>query len=99
MRSIQGHAYFVVRRYDEAIAALELLRDRSPDFLGAHLYLAASYAELGRGEEARAALAEAVKLTPLLSEDILRERIPYSDPRDMERLLAALHKAGLPSQP
>ena len=94
-----GHAYFVVRRHEEAIAALGSLRDRNPGFLAAHLYLAANYAELGRGEEARAALAVAVKLNPLLSDDILRERIPYSDPGDMERLLAALHQAGLPEAP
>ena len=94
-----GHAYFVVRRHEDAIAVLIPLRDRNPDFLAAHLYLAASYSELGRGGDARAALAEAVKLNPLLSDDILRERIPYSDPGDMERLLAALHQAGLPKEP
>ena len=94
-----GHAYFVVGRHEEAIAALLALRDRNPSFLAAHLYLAASYAELGRGEEASAALAEASKLIPRLSDNILRERIPYSDPEDMERLLAALHQAGLPQEP
>lgn len=94
-----GHAYFVVGRHEEAIAALVALRDRNPAFLAAHLYLAASYAELGRAEEARAAFAEAAKLIPILSDDILRERIPYSDTEDMARLLTALHQAGLPEGP
>jgi adenylate cyclase len=57
--------------------------------------LAASYSELGREEEARAEIAEVVKMNPQFSLEGMRQRWPYKDPADLERYLAALRKAGL----
>jgi hypothetical protein len=60
-----------------------------------HLGLAASYSELGREEEARAEIAEVLKLNPQFSLAGIRQRWPYKEPADLERLLTALGKAGL----
>jgi adenylate cyclase len=66
-----------------------------PNFLPAHLYLAAIYSELGREAEARAEGAEVVRLNPPFSIEVLRQRLPYKDPAIVERHIAALRKAGL----
>jgi hypothetical protein len=50
---------------------------------------------LGREEESRAEAAEVLKLSPNFSVDVYGERIPYKDPAQAERDMAALRKAGL----
>ena len=84
-----------LQRYDEAIAAFREAIRRAPDFLPAHHNLAATYAEAGRDQEARAEAAEALRLNPEFSVDRLRERLPFKNPADLDRLTSALHKAGL----
>ena len=91
-----GHAYFVMGRYEDAIAKLETARDRKPDFMPAYLYMAASYAQLDRIEEARAAIKMAVDLNPRVSEAVLTVFLPYERPEDRARVLGALRAAGLP---
>jgi adenylate cyclase len=90
-----GHAYFLTARYDDAIATLKIVRNRNPDFLPAHVYLATSYLELGREEEARAEAAEFQRLSSCLSLEGWRQRLPYKDQRVLERVFDALRKAGL----
>ena len=67
----------------------------TPNEFVAHLELAKIYDELGREEEARAEVTEALKLNPHYSLEALRERHPYKDPATLERYLAAMRKAGL----
>jgi TolB-like protein/Tfp pilus assembly protein PilF len=90
-----GHAYYLVRRYEEAIATLKRVLIRNPDFMPAHAYLSVSYVELGREAEARAEGVEFSRLNPQLSLAALRQRIPYKDPAVLERVLNAARKAGL----
>ena len=68
---------------------------RNPDFLGTHGNLAVIYSELDREEEARAEVAEVLRLSPNYSLEGLRQRLFYKDPAEAERYLAALRKAGL----
>ncbi len=90
-----GHAYFLTGQYEEAIGALKRVITRNPNFHPAHVYLAASYSELGREEEARAEAAELKRLSPDLSLEAWRERLPYKDPAVLERLFEDLRKAGV----
>jgi adenylate cyclase len=90
-----GHAYRLTGRYEEAIAVVKGVLTRNPDFLPAHEYLAAIYSELGREAEARAEVAEILRLSPHRSLEVFRQRLPYKDPAVTERYLAALRKAGL----
>lgn len=90
-----GHAYYLARRYQEAIATLKRLLIRSPNFMPAHAYLSTIYTELGRAEEAGPAGAEFLRLSPQLSLDELGQRLPYKDPAVLERVLSAARKAGL----
>jgi adenylate cyclase len=90
-----GHAYFLTGRYEEAIETLKRVLDRNPYFLPPHAYLAASYSELGRQEEARAEAAEVMKLSPQTSAEAWRQRLPYKDQAALDRLFDGLRKAGV----
>jgi adenylate cyclase len=91
-----GHAYFLTGRCEEAIETLKRVLDRNPGFLPAHVYLTASYIELGRDEEARAQAAEVRKLNPqTTSTEAWKQRIPYKDQAVSERLFEDLRKAGV----
>ncbi|MGH7820271.1 MAG: tetratricopeptide repeat protein [Candidatus Binatia bacterium] len=57
--------------------------------------LAQAYVELGRMDEARAELKEALRVAPQFSIDFFRRIVPYKDPSVTERTVAALRKAGL----
>ncbi len=90
-----GHGYFIRGRYEEAIETLKRVLDRKSDFMPAHAYLAASYSEIGREQEARAEVAEIERLNPQASLEALRQRLPYKDQAVIERLIDSLRKAGL----
>jgi adenylate cyclase len=85
-------AYFADRRYEEAIAAAGKAGG------GAPLMAAASHAALGRPEEARAALGEALAREPGLTLAKVRRRYPFRNSGDLDHLLESLRKAGLPGQ-
>jgi tetratricopeptide (TPR) repeat protein len=91
-------AHMAAQRYEEALAALQRslqLGDRGELFYRA---LAATYAQLGRAEEARAALGEARRLNPSLTVDKVRRELPWADPAVVDRYADGLRKAGLPEE-
>jgi adenylate cyclase len=90
-----GNAYRLTRRYEEAIAAYKKMLAVIPHHPVAHLGLATVYAESGREEEARAEAAEVLRISPQFSLEALQQRLPYKDPTETERQIAALRKAGL----
>jgi len=89
-----GDAYRMTGQYEEAISVLKRAIALALNNLGAHLYLAATYSEFDREEEARAEVAEVLRLSPQFSLEALGQ-MPYKDPAEGERVLAALRKAGL----
>jgi tetratricopeptide (TPR) repeat protein len=90
-----GTYYRLMERYEEAIAAFKSALTRNPALLPVHVNLAVIYSELGREEEARAEVAEVLRISPNFSLEVLRQRFPYKDPAVLERMIAALRKAGL----
>ncbi|MGE4094434.1 MAG: tetratricopeptide repeat protein [Candidatus Binatia bacterium] len=90
-----GDAYYLAGRPEEAIAPLTQYLARYPNFLGAHLDLAAVYGELGQEAEAQAEAAEVLRLNPNFSLEVHKQRTPIKDPAMLERHIAALRKAGL----
>jgi adenylate cyclase len=90
-----GNAYRLAGRPEEAIVALKRVLARTPDFLGAHAFLAVIYSELGRLEEAQAEAAEVLRINPHFSVEVWRQVLPYKEAAEVERLLAGLRKAGL----
>jgi tetratricopeptide (TPR) repeat protein len=90
-----GHSYYLLKRYEEAIAALKRVITLNPYLQPSHLYLAASYSAVGQEEEARSVVAEFGRFHPQISLEFLRQIVPYKDPVVLECWLAALRKAGL----
>jgi TolB-like protein/DNA-binding winged helix-turn-helix (wHTH) protein/Tfp pilus assembly protein PilF len=93
--SFLGQVYYLAGKPEEAITPLKQYLARYPNILGAHLNLAAVYSELGKETEARAEVAEVLRLNPTFSLEVHKERAPIKDPAALERHLAALRKAGL----
>jgi len=90
-----GSAYAAAGRYVEARAPIQRYLSRYSNILHIHLMLAAVYSELGQAAEARAEVAEVLRLNPQFSLAVHRQRMPIKDPAVLERHLAALRKAGL----
>ncbi len=90
-----GHAYYLMGRIEEAVETLNRARDRSPEYIPVIAYLAASYAELGRMEEARTQVAQFNRLSPRTSIDAWRHRLPYKDKKVLDRLYNSWRKAGM----
>jgi adenylate cyclase len=85
-------AYCCMERPADVIATVQ--RMRNPDE-GRRL-LAASYAQLGMMDEARAQAREVMRLYPDFTIGQWRQRPPYRDVAILERYIDALRKAGLP---
>jgi adenylate cyclase len=98
-----GYAYFMLGRYEMAIATGKSLLERCqngecpPEW--ARSILSASYMEHGMEKEARAEAQEALKTRPTISLELYRRGHPYKDPANLERLLSAWRKAGIPEHP
>ncbi len=90
---VLGHAYFLTKRYDEAVATLKRAINLQPDFLPAHGLLAATYAELGKYDEARAEAVEFSRLGSVFSPKAFIERLPYKDEAALKRLFDAFGRA------
>ena len=80
-------------------AAIEAYREmvaRQPDSLVGHIYLAASFGELNREEEAGASAQEVLRIDPNFSIKKYVDTLSYSDPEQAVRFEEGLRKAGLP---
>ncbi len=89
-------AYYVAERYEEAAETGKRAIRLAPENPSLHRQLAASYAMLGRLEEARAALAQFLRLEPGHTTADVRERVPAKNPEHLERFIEGLRRAGLP---
>jgi adenylate cyclase len=94
---ILGFSHYMLEQYAEA---LPLLRDsvrRAPNDRPAQAWLAATSAQLGLVDEARAAAREIERLQPGYTiSGTTRRLVPFKRPRDLELFLDGLRKAGVP---
>lgn len=82
-------------RYEEALAPGKSFPALNPYSWLGHFNLAVIYSELGQAAEARAEVAEVLRLNPNFSLEVHKQRTPIKDPAALERHIAALRKAGL----
>jgi adenylate cyclase len=90
-----GSAYAAVGRYDEALVAYKKALQLNPNDIFTHLSLATVYVSLGRIQDARAEAREVLRIHPKFSVEAFSTRLTYKNQADTERLVDALHKAGL----
>jgi tetratricopeptide (TPR) repeat protein len=69
---------------------------RQADYWYAYLGLAWSYHFLGREDEARAAVKEVLNLNPDFSIKLLKKIAPYKNQAELERVVEASRKLGVP---
>ena len=75
------------------MAALKRALTPNPDFVPAHGLLALIYGELGQEEEARAEGVEFLRRSSLISTEGVRQRLPYKDQAEVERVSDGARKA------
>jgi adenylate cyclase len=88
-------AYDKTGQVEAAIAAYKQAINLNPDFLAAHLQLAALYSKLGQEEAARAEAAEVLRVSPQFSMEKFVQNNPYADRAALERFVENLRRAGL----
>ena len=85
---------YFCRDYEAAIEEAKALIRSYPDIPNSYRWLAASLGELGRIEEAKAALNKAVAVTLASFDMYVRSRVPWMRPEDHTHMLEGLQKAG-----
>ena len=90
-----GSALWMTGRFEEAVSALKKAIQIAPDNIPAHLFLAATYSQMGREKEAHAEAAEVLRINPKFSLDYYAKRSIYKDQSQSDELTNALRKAGL----
>ena len=96
--TILGRAYFMTGRYDESITTFKKALKVSPNYLDGYIYLAVNFISTGREEEAGTAVKQILKLSPKFNIESYGKRLSFLNEADVERVLSALRKAGLPEQ-
>jgi adenylate cyclase len=90
-----GMAHFAAKRYEDAADWARRSVLRRTDLALGFRCLTASYAHLGRDEEARAALQEVMRLQPGYTVAHSRLTLSSADPEFADRFIDGLRRAGL----
>ena len=90
-----GQAHFAAKRYEEAVPWAQRSLQTRPDNPANYRLLAASYAHLGRLDEARTAFQECVRLQPEFSLAVFKATYASARPEFVERYSDGLRMAGL----
>jgi adenylate cyclase len=91
-----GVALRMTGRFEEAVSASKKSTQLAPDNPGFHAELAATYVMMGREEEARAEVAEVLRINPKFPADYAPTFLAgYKDPSVRLKVVDALRKAGL----
>jgi TolB-like protein/class 3 adenylate cyclase len=92
---VLGYAHLMLKQYPQALSLLRDYVAQAPSARG-RVLLAATLAGMAHLEEARAEVAEAVRLKPKYSISSFREFVSFKYPQDDNHFFDGLRKAGLP---
>jgi adenylate cyclase len=88
-------SYYFDHDYESCIAAARRVVSAYPGFtMTSYRFMAAALGQLGRIEEARAALEKAIAMSPRMLDVVVRNRLPFFRPEDHEHMVEGLRKAG-----
>ncbi len=90
-----GQAYFVLKRYREAIDAFRLGLSSNPASERMRVWLAAALAQSGNLEDASWESEQIMASNPGFSIQRMEQAFPFKDPADKDHFLDGLRKAGL----
>jgi adenylate cyclase len=91
-----GVAHFMLRDYEAALRSCQTALEEAPRGTAALRVMAASLALLGRINDAHRAIRDMLAISPRMSMDLARRRVPYRDEEFVARYFDALRSAGLP---
>src|SRR5262249_15577630 len=91
-----GLAYYMLRRYGEAVGLLRGCVSRQPHVHAPHLLLASAYAQLGQPDEGKAGAPDVLRINPSFTIEQWKRVAVLRDLKYAERLMDGLRKAGLP---
>ena len=90
-----GQGLYILRRYQEAIEALESGLETNPSSLRTQVWLAAALAQSGDTDEAAWQVEQLLLENPDLSLQKVQHLFPFKDPKDLDHFLEGLRIAGL----
>jgi adenylate cyclase len=94
-----GLAHYMLKQYSQALPLLQECASRMPKSRIPHCLLAATYAQLGDIEKARAEAAEALRIEPQYTIEGTQARMTaFKRTEDAEHFFDGLRKAGLPER-
>jgi adenylate cyclase len=93
---IAGIAHYLLKEHSEAQRWLREATGRAPNHQYGHAFLAATYAQLGRLEDARAEAAEVLRVNPKYTIGTQMRVAILKRSEDSNHLIDGLRKAGLP---
>ena len=92
-----GFAHYMLKQYRDALPVLQEHVVRAPKHRSGHVWLAATYAQLGQMDEARSAAAEVLRLQPNYTIAGTQAKIgKFKNAEDEAHFFNGLRKAGLP---
>jgi adenylate cyclase len=92
-----GFAHYMLKEYAQALPLLRDCVSRAPNVRGPYGTLAATYAQMGKLEEARAAVTEVMRIEPNYTiGGTSRALVRFKNPDDDQHYFDGLRKAGLP---
>lgn len=88
-------SYYYDRDYEQAADAAKRVVRRFASYPHTYCWLSAALGHLGRVDQAREVLCQAIAISPSAFDSYVRKRPPWFQPEQHEHLLAGLRKAGL----
>jgi len=88
-----GQGYYLSDRYQDAITILQKGLAKNPDYVGHHIMLAATYAQVGNIEEAKRSAASVLRLDPFF--ELQSYGTVFRNSEDRAKIVKGLKKAGL----
>jgi adenylate cyclase len=97
---VLGFAHYMLKQYAQALPALRDCVSRAPNLRAGHTWLAATYAQMGKLEEARAEVAEALRFQSSYTiAEATRRLMGFKSAKDEKHYFDGLSKAGVPDKP
>ncbi|HEX2547701.1 MAG TPA: adenylate/guanylate cyclase domain-containing protein [Ramlibacter sp.] len=89
-----GTAHFLLGDIDESLRCFTEVADSGLDYDATHVYWCCSAAEAGDIQLAHELRDRVIQAQPAASLRLARERLPFREPARLQRVIAALRKAG-----
>jgi len=90
-----GRSYYFQKEYQQALEAFQSADEKNHNYVTNHLWLAATYAQLGQAEEAAWEVDQILTLEPDFSLSHWMDTRPLKKEEHRQHLLAGLHIAGI----